>query len=125
MSLFGWLFGAPKAAEKVLDGVMNAADKLVFTDEERAEMAAKTREWFLKYLEASKPQNVARRLIAIVVSGAWVACIAIALVAKALGSDAYAAYALKVLSDVVLTPFSIIIGFYFAAHVVRAGKGGQ
>jgi len=120
MSFFGWLFGAPKAAEKVLDGVMSAADKLVFTDEERAEMAAKTREWFLRYLEASKPQNVARRLIAIVVSGAWVACIAIALLARAMGAADYADYAMKMLSDVVLTPFSIIIGFYFAAHAIRA-----
>ena len=124
MSFLSWLFGGGKAAAKVVDGVISAADKLVFTDEEKAEFAAKTREWFLRYLEATKPQNVARRLIAIVVSGMWAALVLTALAAKALGADDFAAYALKLLADVVQTPFSLILGFYFAAHVVRASKGG-
>jgi len=123
MSWLSWLFGGGKAASKIVDGVLAAADKLVYTEEERAEMRAKAREWFLKYLQATQPQNAARRLIAITVSALWALLVVAALIAQVLGAQDIADYALRLMRDVVQTPFGLILGFYFAAHVVRAAKG--
>ena len=56
--LLGAIFGSSKNTETVLQGL----DKVFFTNEEKSD-------FFLKYLAATQPQNLARRLIAIAVDG--------------------------------------------------------
>ncbi|MGW8181544.1 MAG: hypothetical protein ACWGQW_22675, partial [bacterium] len=41
------------------------------------------------------------------------------------GEASYAVWLFKVLKDLVDTPFSIVLAFYFAAHVVRAWNEGK
>jgi len=114
----------PNTVEKVADGVYNGLDKMFFTDEEKSEASQKILDWKLKWMEATAPQNVARRFIAIVVTLLWALLVIVMLAAKALGGTEYADYALRVMADVVGTPFSIIIGFYFLAHITK-GFGGR
>jgi hypothetical protein len=111
--ILGAIFGSSKNTETVLSGI----DKVFFTNEEKSD-------FFLKYLEATQPQNMARRLIAILVVGLWVLMILIAVLAQPWMPE-WSGRVFIVLEDVVNTPFSIIIGFYFAAHLARSWQKGD
>lgn len=112
------IFGSKKNTETLVDGAVSGMDKLFYTDEERSEDMAKTREWFLRYLEASQPQNLSRRFIAIIVVGLWAFLVLLAVLAWQWNQD-YSEYIFAVIKDAMLTPFNIIIGFYFLAHLTR------
>jgi len=104
------LFGSSKALQTIAEGV----DKAWFTDQEKSGA-------FLEYLKASQPQNVSRRVIAVVVVALWVALILLAVATHAF-APLYSRFVFDVLAEHVSTPFAIVLGFYFAAHIVRAAK---
>lgn len=65
--MFGFIkniFGGSEAAEhvtkKAADGIYNGLDKLVYTDEERAEMSQKGAETYLKFMEMAYDENSVR-----------------------------------------------------------------
>ena len=113
MNILGAIFGSSKHTGTVLSGI----DKAFFTKEEKSE-------YFLKYLAATQPQNLARRLIAVIVVALWALLIIIAVVVWPWMPD-WSERIFSILKSVVNTPFSIIIGFYFAAHLARAWKKGK
>lgn len=75
MSFWGKLFGSEKALSGVVDGVTNGLDALVYTDEERAQAAAsdrsEARKMVVGWMAATQGQNLARRLIALSITGVW------------------------------------------------------
>ena len=75
MSFLGKLFGTDKAAASLIDNVSNGLDKLVYTSEEKAEDAAKARsegyQVYMEWLKSTSGSRVARRLIALIVTGIW------------------------------------------------------
>lgn len=117
--ILGAIFGSAKNTETIVDGAVAGMDKLFFTKEEKSDANAKLGEWYLKYLAATQPQNLARRFIALAVVVLW-AVLIIAGVAAHFVGEAHGAFIFNVLADVVAVPFSIIIGFYFAAHLARS-----
>ena len=118
MNILGAIFGSKKNTETLVESGVKGLDAMFYTNEEKAGDMAKMREWFLRYLEASQPQNLARRFIAIVVVGLW-ALLVLCAVAAWYFDRLYAQYIFEVITDAVLTPFNIIIGFYFLAHLTR------
>lgn len=122
MGWFDWITGGGKTAEKVVDGVSSGLDAMFFTDEEKSQANQKILDWKLKYFEATKSSNVTRRVIALMIVGLWVVLVVGMVISHGFGAVAYAEYLFKTLTDIVMQPFSIIIGFYFLAHVVRANK---
>jgi len=125
MSLFGWLTGGTDTAKKVVKAAINTGDALFYTDEEKARDASSYREWYLKYLEATQPQNVARRMIALIVTLMWALVIVLALLVKAWGQPELADYYFKVLDQLVTTPFITIIGFYFLKRIIPKGNDSK
>ena len=117
--MFNWLFGNSGAAEKAVDAVINTGDALWFTDEERSIAAQKILDFKIEYAKVTQNQSISRRIISVAVSVMWMGVGIGILTAKALGADAFAEYAFKFMVDVVMQPFSIIVGFYFLAHVVK------
>lgn len=71
----GKLFGTEKALSAVVDGVSNGLDALVYTDEEKAQDAAadrsEARKMVVGWMAATQGQNLARRLIALSITGVW------------------------------------------------------
>ena len=122
--LFGAIFGSSKNTETFVSGAVAGLDKMFFTDEEKSDASAKVAEWYLKYLAATQPQNLARRLIALVVVLLWALLIILGVAVYKL-DPGYSMFIFDTLRDVVNMPFQIIIGFYFAAHVVRAWQTGK
>ena len=76
--ILGKLFGSPEAVERIVASTASALDKLVYTNEEKAEAAAKQREkardQVVAFMAATSGQNLARRLIALTIVGIWAWC---------------------------------------------------
>lgn len=110
--MFGWLFGGSDAAASTVDGIKKGFDALVFTDEEKASANQAGMELFIKYQEATQPQNVARRFIALLIVGLFV-CLVVAGVVCFKFDKQYSEFIFNVLADIVVNPTMLIIGFYF------------
>lgn len=119
MSILKRIFGDKDIANQVVTGAVAGVDKIFFTQEEKAEANQKLSEWYLKYLEATQPQNLARRFIAMIVVVLWAGLIITGVVAQKFNAD-YAKYVFEVLAEIVMNPFLMIMGFYFLTHAVRA-----
>lgn len=131
MGILGTIFGAPGTVEKLTDGIYNGLDKAFYTAEERAEAKKEILNWQLEWMKHTTGQALARRLIALSVVWSWVACVAIALVLGVLSAlleskaaGVAAEYVFKIMSEVMTMPFMLVIGFYFAPHMLgQFGKG--
>jgi hypothetical protein len=124
MGLLDKLFGSDKQLDKLTTGAVAGLDKMFFTKEEKAEANQKLSEWYLKYLGATQPQNLARRLIAMVVVALWALLILLGVLLFRL-DPGWSAFVFSTLDNIVNNPFMIIVGFYFLTHAVRAYKNGK
>jgi hypothetical protein len=97
---------------------------MFFTKEEKAEANQKLSEWYLKYLGATQPQNLARRLIAMVVVALWALLILLGVLLFRL-DPGWSAFVFSTLDNIVNAPFLMIMGFYFLTHAVRAYQNGK
>tara|TARA_R110000764_G_scaffold46510_1_gene104315 strand:+ start:8073 stop:8519 length:447 start_codon:yes stop_codon:yes gene_type:complete len=74
-AFFGKLFGTEKATERLVESVSSGLDKLVYTNEEKADDAASeraaARQNVIDWISASQGQNIARRVIALSVTFTW------------------------------------------------------
>ena len=120
MSIFSWITGNSKSAEKAVDGVVNGIDALFFTDEEKSKASLKALELKIEFARATAGMSISRRIIVIMVSAAWLLLVLLlAIMGVLLGQESPAVeYLFRLLTDVVMQPFSIIVGFYFLAQVV-------
>lgn len=112
-----------------VDAVVNTAtkiiDKIAGTDWTAKEKA----DWILQYQNATKHQSPARRFIAMLVSLVWfVVVVAMALsyiIGNVISSPEVLMIAKdmkSIMQDVLIEPFNLIIGFYFAMGIVNGIK---
>lgn len=120
MSLFGWITGNSKSAEKAVDGVVDGIDAMFFTEEEKSQANMKALELKIEFARATAGMSISRRIIVIVVSAMWVlACVLLMALGLWMGKEAaQVKWMLELLKDVVNPPFMIIVGFYFLTQVV-------
>ena len=75
LSLLGKMFGSEKALDGIVNGVTKGLDSLVYTDEEKAQDAAKERTegraMVIQWMNATQGQNLARRLLAVMITVIW------------------------------------------------------
>ncbi len=119
MGILSRIFGTAENADKLVNGAVKGLDAIVFTEEERSVANSKLNDWYLKYLQATQPQNLARRIIAIAVTAMW-ALLTLLGTALYFINPEWSEFVFRVLSEVVNMPFMIIIGFYFLKHTVTA-----
>lgn len=126
--LFGKMFGTDKALTAMVDNVSAGIDKLFYTDEEKAEDGAKARSearaMVVKWMASTQGQNVARRFIAISVTGVWLfqyvvgwlmdmASVFVSAAASAKLTQASLVTSER--ADTMVPAVMLILGFYFAA----------
>lgn len=116
---FKKVFSGPDAVASAMDGVKKGLDAVWFTNEERAQADDKVRDFMIRYLEATQPQNLARRYIAFGIVGLWMALVALAVASRPFSLD-YSDFVFSTLRDVVAVPFAGIMAFYFGAHLIRS-----
>jgi len=75
MSFWGRLFGSDSAVESVIDHAAAGLDKLIYTDEEKADAIARdrasARQMVIEWLRNTQGQNLARRLLALMIATVW------------------------------------------------------
>lgn len=119
MSFWKSIFGSGDTVDKAVDAAVRAGDALVYTAEEKDDFKLKFNDWMLRYMEATQPQNIARRFIAMVIVGLWAFLILLACLVWKFWPD-WSGFLFGVLSDIVNEPFMIIMGFYFLTHALRS-----
>lgn len=126
MSFWGKLFGTEKALNGIVDGVTNGLDALVYTDEEKAADAAadrsEARKMVVGWMAATQGQNLARRLIALSITGVWLLDIILAQVAGAVAIFVDESAKIEELAKFMMSgamemnsAVMLILAFYFAA----------
>jgi cation transport ATPase len=99
--LLKWLFGN----SDIVDKASKAIDASVLTDEEKMQ-------YFIEYQKATLPQNVARRLLALMVVGLYLVFIMLCAALYKIDLE-YAQFIYDLAKETLLTPVTVIIGFYF------------
>ena len=128
MSLWGRVFASPQAITETAKAARDGIDALVYTEEEKATDAAKdrseARQMLVGWLEATNGQNVARRLLAILITFTWLGLyiISVILSSVAVFVEELMAAKLTTVSAIASTgaqdmnpAVMLILGFYFAA----------
>ena len=125
MSFWKRLWDTPDTISKGVDAVIRTGDALVYTEEEKAEFRLKVGEWLLKWQQATSGQNIARRLIAMLVTGVWLLESMVALVLTVFAAFhpdhkamADAADACWEAARGMGIPAGLILTFYFAPNKI-------
>lgn len=71
MGFFARIFDSASVLKEGLQIARDAGDALVYTEEEKSRDAAKVRELTVNWMKATQGQNLARRLIALSITGVW------------------------------------------------------
>ena len=125
-AFFGKMLGSDKTIEKSIDTVSSGIDALFYTDEERANDGAKeraqARQSLIKWLDATQGQNLARRILALVITGVWLLMYLAATILAVCALWSTHADQLKAGAKIIgerATEMNgammLILGFYFAA----------
>jgi hypothetical protein len=122
----GKIFGTDKAITSVIDNVSKGLDALVYTDEEKAEDAAKDRSdargMVIKWMESTQGQNLARRLIALCIVVVWLLQYLCGMILSVVGiwmnnpeKILASAEVIGIFAERMNGAVMLILGFYFAA----------
>jgi len=126
----GRVFGTDKAIDNVLDkdnGILvrtgGWVNGLSYTDQEKAESAAATREWGLKQLAALEPFKVVQRILAFATMGIWsffAVNVALAIWVEALWPNIKVAKLMSefAMSDYVFWPAISVLSLYMSGGVL-------
>ncbi len=129
MSFIGRLLGAPEAMTEVVKAATSGMDALVYTDEERAGDAAadrtEARKMIVSWMDSTQGQNLARRLLALIITSVWLAQYAASLIGDMIepwltdpefaGRFGASANAIAERAEGMNGAMMLILGFYFAA----------
>jgi len=126
MSFWGKLFGSSDSVNSMVDGVKNGLDAMFYTDEEKAIDGAKerseARSMVVKWMSATQGQNLARRFLAMVISGVWllqyIGSMALSIGSIWVEEPDKLIESSKVIAesaDSMTGAMMLILGFYFAA----------
>ena len=123
----GKLFGSDQAASSLINNISSGLDKIYYSKQEQAEDLAEAqseaRGLLIRWLEATQGSNLARRLIALIVTGIWAIQYTTSMILLALlpWFDTYAdkmresAISLQESGSAVGGAMMLVLGFYFAA----------
>ena len=125
MSWLSWITGGSKAADKVIDGIVNTGDALFFTSEEKSEFDMKRQELWLELQKTlgseSSPRSVNRRVVAWTVMLMTASLTLLCILFNAIGKPELADYVQEVTVQFKWPwAFCGVIVFYFGTHLVGA-----
>jgi len=128
--VLGKLFGTDKAIDNLVDkdnGLLvragTALGNLHYSNQEKAETDAETREWGIRQLDALAPFKVVQRILAFAVASLWI-CIGMNVVVAiwinaVYGVDARTDLLAFAFSDYVFWPVMSVLSLYFAGGVFK------
>lgn len=123
MSFISKIFTGGVDINKALDIVSKGADKLVFTQEERADLNKETTEGLSQFIKDTASENTARsitrRYVAILVIVVYL-LIALVIIAIGIFNTAIALELVKLTNELDLgVAFIAVIGFFFSSYMLK------
>ena len=126
--VIGKMLGSDKALGKAVDSISSGLDKMVYTDEEKADANAaattEARQFVVDWMRASSGQNLARRMIALTTTAVWllqyILMNVMSIVSIWMDDPFKVIAAIKVMAEYSATmkgAVMLILGFYFAPHI--------
>lgn len=98
----------------IVENAAKGLDAVFLTNEEKTQ-------YFIKYLTASMPMNVARRGIAIIIAGFWCFTGVVEIVLIVAGSE-HAKEVFEFSAVYVMPPFTAVTSIYFAKHLIPSAN---
>ena len=123
--VFKYIFGQDDTTKKIVDGVINGADALFFTDEEKSVANQKVLDWKLEFAKTTQGSNISRRFISHMVSiiwGLWTICILGAILLSGFFNTIPTLTLLLNDYHVVSLSFGAILSWYYANNVFANRK---
>ena len=124
MGLISKILGSGVSADKIVDKGFQLFDDVTFTKQEKAGNKIKLLDFWLKWQEQTKGQNLARRMIALILVGLYVLLVLMAVTVYKFDIG-WSTMIFDTLTDTLKQPFNIIIGFYFANALIKEYKSGK
>lgn len=125
MGILGFLTGNAKSVEKVIDAGISGIDKLIFTDEEKADYNQKLQSMHLEFVRISASestaQSISRRLICLPVVYVWLILVLTSTIAAVFNIQ-IDAESLSNNINTMSTPALAAIGFYVGRHMIGGLK---
>lgn len=130
MGIFSKILGTEKAVDNLLDkdkGLLTRAGSWIggmhYTEEEKAEANADTREWGIRQLSALEPFKVVQRILAFAATSLWV-FVGVNVVAAIWTADKITIESMKefAFSEYVLYPVLVVFSLYFTGGVLESFK---
>lgn len=124
----GRVFGSQENIGKTADMIRDGVDKLVFTDEEKADYSQKSVELYIEFLRVQTDGgHLARRLLALMVGFAWTATVALLVLGVVLSAwlpvwAGIVGNLFEVLKGVVAMPFLAVMTFYFGHRILQGAR---
>jgi len=118
MGILNSLFGTNKNVGKAIDAVKSGVDMMVFTKEEKSLAGMEYLKLQIQMAKALGPSNIARRVIAITITGLWAFSVVLAIGLYLAGGTEQAKFIFGVLSEIINVPFVVVIGFYYAKRMI-------
>jgi len=103
--MLAYMFSALFGNDNLIDKASKAIDASVLTNEEKMQ-------YFIEYQKSTLPQNVARRLLALMIVGVFLFLVVLSIALYKVDLE-YSQFIFKMVNDVVAMVTSVIIGFYF------------
>ena len=143
INLFKRIFGSPEIINESLSLIRDAGDVIWYTEEEKAQDAARrgaqSDKLLIDWMESSKGQNLARRMLAVMLASVWMLMFLLSTLGDmiapflALHSDPAFMDAWRESSDAIdgrteqmTGAMMLILGFYFAApHLGKVIDGAM
>ena len=119
--MFKRLFSSADTVSKTVDAVIRSGDAMFFTEEEKSVAAQKRLDWLLKFHEKSSGSNLARRLLAVMMVGVFLALVLVTagmIYFEHPQIDPMKAF----ISDTLVQPVSVITVFYFGVAAITQFK---
>lgn len=127
MSIWSTLFNSSDTISKATDAVMNAGDKLFFTEEEKMDTKLKLVEHFPTLLKSYEPFKISQRILAIWFSAIFGIAFLVCLIFTILNITGSSNYDLKPIFELI-NSFGIdmivlaIVSFYFLGGSIESFK---
>lgn len=136
MSIWSSIFSSGDTISKTTDAIIATGDKLVYTDEEKADMKFKLKEFHIKMLEAYHPFKLTQRLLALWFSFlfgfAFLSAMGVTLFNMYMmyKEATFKAISIQPIIDVIVafglfTIVIAIVAFYFTGGVIDSYKRGK
>ena len=131
MGVLGRIFGSDQVIEKATDGIYNGIDSVVYTAQEKEEMRQRSLDRLEKLLTLYEPFKLMQRFVAALVGIPYITihlfCAMLFIYGLITGEVAETGATFREASaslaafnnDSLGTPFSLIVGFYFAGGAIE------